>query len=372
MKYLAVFTIALVALSLSNGFEFNNNNNNNQIAGLVVNEWVTIKSLNSQKCLSVAQGTIKQFGCNSNDNNQKWKIEVNTQKGAPWVTVANANGKVLDNQMGSTNKMTKYWSHVRNGTPAQNFKIQKSPQGHWFLRNERSNLCLDLMNWGKNDGGELIQWDCLSNQANQNWIIERISTLKEAPKNNNSGKRIGTENQQKPSTNNGQNNAQNNQQKPLTNNGQNNYVPNQGQNNKHHHQAGELDNGYFQIKNPAEKCLKDVGVGLPLSFSDCNDVDDGIFFKFKRSKKDKAYYIFSALGNSVSYKSGSLLSAFLKQDKSQKFRITEKNDSGIFKFKTLEKKCITSENGLSLTPCKKKTPSQRLALYAFTKIFVKK
>jgi len=306
------------------------NNNNNQLPGLTLDTWVTIKSLHSQKCLSVAQGTIKQFTCNPNDNAMRWKIKI-SQKGAPWITLESANGKVLDNQWGSTNKKTKYWSYDRNGTPAQNFKIQKSSQGHWYLQNERSNLCLDVMDWSKQDGGELIQWDCLSNQANQNWIIEAVPE----------DKKLRTDN----------NNLQNPQ---------------------HHHKQGELDNGYFQIRNGAEKCLKDNGVGLPISFSDCNDKDDGLFFQFKKSRNGRAYYVVSALGNSISYSSGKLLSAVLKQDKSQKFRISEKADSGIFKFKTLGKQCISTENSLSLTPCKKKTASQRLALYAYTKIFLKK
>jgi hypothetical protein len=50
-----------------------------------------------------------------------------------------------------------------------------------------------------------------------------------------------------------------------------------------------------------------------VTFTDCNEKDDGFFFKFNRNNNRRVYYIMSDLGNLISYKSEKLFSAIFKK-----------------------------------------------------------
>jgi hypothetical protein len=316
------------------------------IEGLPPKSFVTIKSQHSEKCLSNAEENIKQFSCNTKDKSQLWKIKVHPKFGAPWVIIKNYNGKFLENIDGSVEKKTLFSTKDRNDSEAQTFLMKKTEKGNWSFENQKSKFCLDVLDWNKNDGGDIIQWDCLTNQANQNYIIEKVTI--ETPSDNKNEEASRTS-------------------------GVRDTLVSQADRKIHHHQEGELDNGFFQIRNHEDQCLQDTGIGLPLQFAKCDDIKDGFFFQFKKGHKGMGYHIISAKGNSVAHKSGKLFSLSLKHQKTQKFKIVEKNGDGIFKIKTLKKKrCLSIKDGISLKKCKKGSKNQRFIFYAYNKVFAKK
>lgn len=331
--YLTFFILFIIVLCLAYGEETSRKKNlgkaqsesemtKSEATSTLSEGYYKLKSLKSNRCIekSNSNDEVIQSDCVTGRTGQSFHLQVNPRKGGNWFILKHVDtGKLLDLQWGSTQQGAKYWLYSQNWTPAQNFQIYKGDAGNWLLKNERSDQCLSNGN-NMNSGAGVIQWGC-HGQLDQQWEFVPV---------------------QQP------NNAVQSQQSTSTN-------------------SLQLDNSWFQIINSEGRCLYDPQNGQEVKFSDCNDTNDGLFFKFSKSKGGKSYRIVSAKGNSLSFKNGGLTSAFFKTDDFQKFVLREKN--GKFKIRTKDRKCIN--NVARLVNCESGNASQRFRLSAYEKLFVR-
>ena len=383
MKYHGLFILALIALQLNftlaslNLNERKSSQNDKKIklpdhleskvnkqhqVRLPNGEFFLIQNNQSGKCLDSSSGDMRQSQCEKLNPYQKWKIETNPQKGNPWVTITNALGKRVDNKSGSMKSGNKYWVYEVNWSPAQSFKVEQDEEES-ILINESSKLCLDIK------GDDVVQDEC-NRATNQKWTFIKIQA--EAKRNiAESNKNSGSKGNNHPSRTNpqrnqgqtGNNNSNSNSSKKTPNN-----IPSSSSNKP----RKKRFSGFFQIRNLEGKCFEDTLTGQKIRLGSCNVYEDGFFFRFKRNKNDKTFYIISALGNVLNYQDGVLTSKLFKKGERQKFRLKQRKSGG-FKIKTDNERCLTTENGdILLSPCTKQRSSQRFEIFSYRRIFRQK
>lgn len=132
----------------------------------------TIKIQHSGKCLDISGGSrddfakVQQWECNGTAA-QTFRLQDNDNDG--WFAIVNTqSGKCLDAKAGAKAPGTPIIQYTCSGAVGWNQHFKRGPNNTLISRH--SNLCLDVKDWSKNDGGEIQLWNC-GNQANQNFAI---------------------------------------------------------------------------------------------------------------------------------------------------------------------------------------------------------
>jgi hypothetical protein len=374
MKYIGLFTLFILALKLSTAVSFfqdtppdyiSSRVDRKQKVPLPKGKFFLIQNNQSGKCIDSSSDDVKLVTCDKLNPNQKWKIERNPKKDNPWIIITNSLGKRLDNKNGSQEKGNRYWKYDINWTPAQSFKLEIDEDDN-ILINEGSKLCLD----SKDD--YLIQEECKRNN-NQKWTFIKIKTERQSnnEKSNDNGKdktpTLG-KNENRPRDSSGKISRVNNQD------GSSGKGQNSKDNKKEDKKGNKRGNkkrfqGYYQIRNSDGKCIEDTMADQKMRFGSCNVYEDGFYFKMTRNKNNKAYYIYSALGNMINYQDGTLMSRLFKKEEKQLFKIKTSKKEGLFRIKTLDKNCLTNQQGnLILSPCKKSDDTQYFQLFSYQRL----
>jgi hypothetical protein len=359
MKFLSFFMLFIMALKLSTGLSFFQPDNlSSRIdklnkVSLPKGKFFLIQNNLSGKCLDSTSEDVKLITCDKLNANQKWKIQINSKKDNPWMVITNSLGKRLNNKNSSKEKGNKFSANEINWTSAQSFKIEKDDDDSIFI-NEESKLCLDLQD------DNLVQEECNRNNS-QKWTLIRIKIPSPKPVNNDDSKNNGNK----------KDNVAVDGKEQSANPGIRNRVSGKGSENSKNSQKSHKRrfSGYYQIRNSDGKCVEDTMTDQKMRFGSCNVYEDGFYFKFTRNKKDKAFYISSALGNVINYQDGNLVSKIFKEGEKQTFKIKASQNEGLYKIKSLDKTCLTNQQGnLILSPCQKEDGTQFFELFSYKRI----
>ena len=151
-------------------------------------EWFQLKNVHSNKCLDLMGGDKRPGGlfhmytCNKNNANQLFRVvedpkaaakQYNPEPfwtGAPVLLQVNATKACLDASVGQPARAKQWQCNPGNGS--HKFYIERVAKGAAFeLRNQHpgnQNLCLDVKGGSRDDGAEIVQWQC-NNGNNQHW-----------------------------------------------------------------------------------------------------------------------------------------------------------------------------------------------------------
>lgn len=85
----------------------------------------------------------------------------NSNNGTPaYLVKAKHSGKCLDVGGGSRNNGANIIQWNCHGGDNQRFRIYDAGNGYWYLQAKHSGKCLDVKGWSNQNGAEIHQWDC--------------------------------------------------------------------------------------------------------------------------------------------------------------------------------------------------------------------
>lgn len=129
------------------------------------------KAVDVNYCENFDGANVQQWTWLNNDC-QKWNI---SSVEGEWhrISPVNAPSKGLDvdslsTANGANIMLWEYW-----GGSNQQFRFQSAGSGRWRIINRNSGKCLDVLNNSANDGANLLQYECLSGAANQQFELHR-------------------------------------------------------------------------------------------------------------------------------------------------------------------------------------------------------
>ncbi|MBB5018472.1 hypothetical protein HNQ59_001761 [Chitinivorax tropicus] len=141
--------------------------------GWVIGNDQTLRSkLDVNQCLDVSDGlawnakTVQLHACNGTDA-QKWYFDNGLLRTALNPT------KCLDVAYGATSDKMQLWDCTGGRAQLFAYRAEGASQDH-LLRNEATNLCLDVKDGKMEDGNDVITYPC-HGRANQRWFYEPSS-----------------------------------------------------------------------------------------------------------------------------------------------------------------------------------------------------
>lgn len=130
------------------------------------------KALDVAACGSGNGTNVQQWSWLNNDC-QKWNLTW-LGEGYYRISPVNASSKALDiENIATTNGanafLWDYWGGV-----GQQFRLQSAGSNRWRIVPRHSEKCLDVINGDTADGANVIQWSCIANQQNQQFIFQKL------------------------------------------------------------------------------------------------------------------------------------------------------------------------------------------------------
>jgi len=164
--------IQCISLKYSNFLLINRFSSKGFPIDLPFDQFINIKNSFNGKCIKATKEyeNIIQIDCNSNDDDQLWKILKN-------VSINFQNKKyshlMIDNQWIKMDDGNPYWAYPANQNVAQKFNIEKIGEGY-TIQNHGSKKCLQIQNENAPNNKEVVQWSC-NKEKNQIWKFESLT-----------------------------------------------------------------------------------------------------------------------------------------------------------------------------------------------------